>query len=102
MHLGPQSFGDLVDRRQRLRELRLDVPLAPQPFVVDLAGAAGEAAITEVRERRIVELNDIDAGFRNRLRLNGENLRQVAQKRVKCRVGGRAVVWMPVANRNQK
>lgn len=43
MNFGRQPAGDVVDRRQRLRELPLDVPLPAQPLVVRFAAGGHRA-----------------------------------------------------------
>ena len=100
--LGGQALGDAVDRRQRLGKLLVDVPLAAEALIVDVAGTGGQSPIAEIGQGRIVDLDDIDAGVRQRPRLCRQDLRQVVHEALERRIRGGAVVGVPVADGDQE
>ena len=66
-------------------------------------GRAGDQArIAEISQGRIVDLDNINTGLDQGLRLTFQNLGQVLKEVLKSRIGLPTVVGVPVADRNQK
>ena len=76
-------------------------PLSLEPVVVRLA-CAGQPAVAEIGQRRIVQLNNIDARLSERSGFRGEQLREMFHVVIDGRIGLGAEVLVPLANRNQE
>ncbi len=101
VRLGLQAIHHAIDRLDRLGDLALRIPLPPQALVVR-AFPGHQAAVAEVRQRRVVHLHDVDSRLHGRPRLRGQDLRQVIEQMPVGGIRVAAVIFVPVANRDQK
>jgi len=101
MHFGLEALDHPVDGGQRLGKLAVDVPIAAQTLVVRPL-ARHELAVAEIRQRRVVELHDIDAYLDHRARFAGQDLGQMIHEALDCGVSFAAVIFVPVAHGNQE
>jgi hypothetical protein len=79
VHLGFHALHHSIDRIDCLGYLPLRIPLSPQAFIVR-AFPGHQAAVAEVRQRRIVHLHDVDSRLDGRTCLPGQDLGQVIQQ----------------------
>ena len=101
MNFGGQILRNGIDGRHGVGKLLFDVPLASQALIMDLL-TRGQSAIAKVSQRRIINLDDVDARFHERPCLTGQDLGQVVHEVLHRGIGIAAVILVPVADSNQE
>ena len=101
MCLDFQSCANTIDRVDRVAQIAPDVPVPLQSFVVDRLSRC-QTTITEISQRGIVQLYDLDAGRFQGLCFPCQYFGQMFQKVFASRVCRSTVFWLPVADGNQE
>ena len=101
MCLDSQSCANTIDRVDRVVQIAPDVPVSLQSFVVERLSLR-QTTITEISQRGIVQLYDLDAGRFQGLGFPCQYFGQMFQKVFASRVCRSTVFWLPVADGNQE